>query len=294
MHASPNEPMPSAPVRIALTVDVDPDANCAVPGRTGAVSRGGKDGEVRLDACRRGLDALLDIVDNLGLPAAFFWEGRSLRSICRANPELTTRIRTEPRHEHGCHGWEHEDFAGTVSGLPLDREAAREVLAKNMRAVEDVFGTVPQGFRAPYCRMTPALAAALGDTGFRYDASVTQALGTRTLIPHVLPGSAGVYELPLVRGTDGSGCPISAYLWQLMEGRRSVGDYVNLAQQIAVTGRGGLAQVALHPWHLFVSERGSPLSQSGTEDLAHLLAELCSIGDFTTPGRYLKSWQADP
>ena len=68
---------------------------------------------------------VLHLVDELEEPAAR--EGG-----------LLERAAGDPSLEHGCHGWRHEDFAGTVSGCPMGGgdTAAEEALAQRAEDVE--------------------------------------------------------------------------------------------------------------------------------------------------------------
>ena len=279
---------------LALTVDVDPDANRAVPGRLETASAGMDEG-VRLEACFEGLALLLDMLDEAGLPATFFHEARTLEELRARQPELFERLAAAERFEHGCHGYRHEDFA--ASGA---EEAPAGILQRAGAVIEDAFGSPPRAFRAPYCRLTPVLVEALCSLRYRYDASLTREPSADWgLRPYPLrdPGAApggGLYELALCRGRDGAGRPISGYLWQLFEGNRAVGDYTALVRSLRAPHPGGLMQVGLHPWHLIVSAEGRPLPSEGPAAPPALLAELLGRLTqtdgvaFTTAGAYLE------
>ncbi len=81
---------------------------------------------------------------------------------------------------------------------------------------------------------------------------------------------------------------MSCYLWQLFEGRRPVHDYIEMAESLRGRFPGGLLQLALHPWHLIVSEHNRPLAEP-VHRLAELLGELTTRDGlaFTTAGGYL-------
>jgi hypothetical protein len=278
---------------VAFTLDVDPDANRAVPGRPDAV---GPYGEVHYKACRAGLAMAREIVERRRLPVALFWEGRGLREIARADPGLVRAFADNPHAEHGCHGFRHEDFAGAVSGRPMPREEADRALDAAGAALQDVLEQHPYGFRAPYCRMTPDLAAALAGRGYAYDASATvNAPAERRLQPFRMADAPSVWELPLCRARDAQGKPITGYVWQLCEGRREPGEYAQMAGGLRGPCAGGLLQIALHPWHLVVDEDGRALP-GGTQgavagQVDSLLGTLAGLEgiEFSTPGAYLKS-----
>lgn len=280
---------------VALTVDVDPDANRAVPGSTDAVSAGAEGG-VRLEGCRVGLDWIVDAARQLGLPCTLFWEVRTLQRLQEDSPRALEGLRDARRVEHCCHGMRHEDFAGRDSGRPMDADRTREVIEEASRGFEEVFGNVPLGFRAPYCRLTDHLVDALAELDYRYDASRTVEPGDgRDLRPFRLDeGRSRLWEVPLCRWRDAGGEPISGYLWQMMESRRRAGDYLDMAAAVARKHPVGLLQFALHPWHLAVGEDGRWLSdrerrrnRTELECLLRGLLEMEKIR-FTTVGAYLE------
>jgi hypothetical protein len=284
------------PLAVALTLDVDPDANRAVPGRPDAV---GPDGTARYEACRAGLGLVREAVERRRLPVALFWEGRALHEIARAEPDLVRRFAEDPLAEHGCHGYRHEDFAGAVSGRPMPRDEIDAALDAAEAALQEVLERRPSGFRAPYCRMTDDLATALADRGYGYDASITLDVPADSrLQPYRLPQAPSLRELPLPRARDAGGHPLSGYLWQLCEGKRAVEEYVAMVAGLREPCAGGLLQIALHPWHLLVGEDGQALPDAAGDAAAGrvdaLLAELAVLDGvrFSTPSAYLRGWAA--
>ncbi len=281
------------PLSVAFTADIDPDANRARAGRVDAVSAGAR--EAGFDACFRGLRLFLDLLEENSLPATLFWEGRTLEQLAHRQADLMARVRQNESLEHGCHGYRHEDFAGQVSGIPLGRARTRAILAQAGEVLGSALGAAPAGFRAPYCRLTPDLTGALVEEGYAYDASLARepsaAWGLR---PYRLEGAPALWELALCRSKDRQGKAISGYLWQLFEGRRPVEDYVELVGSLRQECSGGLLQVALHPWHLVVSEDGRPPASDGTANPADRLRQFVErvLGidglAFTTAGAYLQ------
>ena len=112
---------------VALTADVDPDANRPARGRIGAVSPGAGDG-VSLDGALEGLGLLADIKADDGPPWTLFWEGRTLEEVAERRPELLDRLRRGERFAHGSHGMHHEDFAGRDTGVSVGPERTRSIL----------------------------------------------------------------------------------------------------------------------------------------------------------------------
>ncbi len=263
------------PLYLAVTADVDPDANRPARGRPDAVSAGRPAEEAAYDACFQGLALLLGVLERLSLPASLFWEARCLERLASREPALLARALENPLFEHGGHGWRHEDFAGRQSGMPLGPEETERVLSRAAQVFGSVLRRTPLGFRAPYCRLTPELARALPGHGYLYDASVARRPGTEwQLQPYRLDLNPALWEVALCRGTDRRGQPISGYLWQLLEGNRQVSDYLDLVQSLRDRAPGGLLQIALHPWHLVVSEKGAPFGAGGSASRVEKVEEL--------------------
>ena len=272
-----------APLYVALTVDVDPDANRPSPGRIDVVSPGPGVEDARLEACGDGLEALASVLDKLHIPCTFFWEARSLQTLRRDAADVVDRLLSNKAFEHGCHGLRHEDFSGRDSGVRVSGEETLAILEEASRIVASETGRRPVGFRAPYCRLTPELQQALCRLDYAYDASQTRApTQAWSLRPYKLPDESsgrGLWELALCRGHDRDLRPITGYLWQLFEGRREPRDYVEFASTLSEQYAGGLFQIALHPWHLVVSEEGEPLRQrAGRDPMGELLDVLSAIG----------------
>jgi len=267
-----------------------------VAGRADAVSASAGE-RITLWACRHGLGALAGLVEGLALPCTFFWEARSLRVLSRTSPRLIARLLAEARHEHSCHALRHEDFSGHRSGVPLGRESTAHILREATDILSALTGSRPRGFRAPYCRLTPALREALNALGYRYDASLTRnAVGPRRLRPRRLRGTR-VLELPLPRGRDRSSRPITGYLWQLFEGRRPAEDYIAFLRSAADACQGGLFQLALHPWHLAVDAAGRPFPPAARDAALRRLRQVLE-GARGLPGvalvslaGFLDAWQ---
>jgi len=277
----------AAPLYVCLSVDVDPDANRAAAGRPDAVSAH-CGASVSLEACAQGLDVLAEIVEKMQIPCTLFWEARTLQALSEAGAPAIEHLLRSPEVESGCHGLRHEDFEGKESGVPLHDEDTLAVLREATDVIAQHAGVRPRGFRAPYCRLTPALEAALRTLGYAYDASLTRTAGDSwDLRPYALPG--GPTELALCRARDQSGKPITSYLWQMFEGRRTPDDYMRLVRGLRDRFPGGLAQVALHPWHIVVSEDGVKLGTEGAAKLRAVLQGITALDglELTTAERYL-------
>lgn len=246
-----------SPFRVAVTLDVDPDANHAVAGRIDAVSPPLAAGVAKFDAVREGLELALAVLAEEGVPATVFLEARTAEELAHRGVDLAALARD---HEVGCHGLRHEDLLGVESGLPLPRAECFDLLSEAVSTIAHLTGARPQGFRAPYTRVDDTVLAVLRDLGLAYDSSVTELVADgRAMAPYQLFEDEPVlWEAPLAMLRDPSGRRMSCYLWPMLEGRRKPDEYVDAASALSAAHPGGLFQIALHPWHLLVDEDGEP------------------------------------
>jgi polysaccharide deacetylase family protein (PEP-CTERM system associated) len=114
-------------------------------------------------ALARQTEALLALLDELGVRATFFVLGMA----ARAHPQLVSRV-VDAGHEIGCHGDAHvRVFSQTRAEFAADLRAARET-------IERLTGQAPVGYRAPAFSITlqtPWAYEVLAEEGFEYDAS---------------------------------------------------------------------------------------------------------------------------
>jgi polysaccharide deacetylase family protein (PEP-CTERM system associated) len=161
-------------------------------------------------AVARQTDALLKLLDDLGLKATFFILGMAARAHPAQVEEIAAR-----GHEIGCHGDQH---------IPVHTQTAGE-FASDVRAargtIERLTGHSPRGYRAPAFTITQGSRWAydvLAEEGFLYDASAhdTPAVRDRpdaaTRGPHELelPGGKTLWEFPVA-------------VWQTRVGRLPIG-----------------------------------------------------------------------
>ncbi len=249
---------------LALTLDVDPDANRAIAGRVDCVSAG-FNARITLAAARKGLHALHRLLLSLRLPATAFWEARTLNALAKTDPALITQLAENTALEHACHGLRHEDLTAHLSKCPMSRQEKIDRIVRATDIITGIMGTRPAGFRAPYCRVDRTDLDILSELGYSYDASSTSDAfngffkGGFDSSPDA--GLAkGIREIPMLLWRDAGGKPISGYLWQLLEGRRTPGEYIDMVEEIGEKHPGRLIQLALHPWHLAVREDGEPVA----------------------------------
>jgi peptidoglycan/xylan/chitin deacetylase (PgdA/CDA1 family) len=260
---------------VAITLDVDPDANIPIPGCVDAISSG-LDRRVSLKACKDGLHHIQRLNTALNMPLTVFWEARTLHNISLTQPSLLQKYRLNEMIEHGCHGYRHEDFTGEDSRCELSYETVKDAITRSTQRIADILEITPAGFRAPYCRISKDLIAVLCDMSYQYDASVAVEIGRRELDPFVLDSndSNTLWEIPLCNGIDSQGKAISGYLWQLFEARREVADYLEIIEKAATASPGGLFQIALHPWHIVVNQEGVQNPPSRVETIMLQVREL--------------------
>jgi polysaccharide deacetylase family protein (PEP-CTERM system associated) len=194
-------------------------------------------------ALRRQTDAMLALLDELGLKATLFILGMA----ARAYPDLIERLAASG-HEIGCHGDQHRAVhAQTPAEFGADLRAARDT-------IEQLTSRRPVGYRAPAFSITRTSAWAyqvLAAEGFAYDASAhdTPALRDRpdaaTAAPHrlELPGGAALWEFPVA-------------VWQTRVGSLPIGGasyWALLPRALVLRGlahAGPLAGLYLHPHEL--------------------------------------------
>ena len=135
---------------VAISVDIDPDANSAVEGRHDALSSPVEYGEIRVDACKKGLQRIFELLDIYDIDATLFYEARTAQMLVADRMDLP---KLSERHEIACHSLKHEDFLGKVSGIPMNEKSIEESIEKAKEILVKLFGQEMKGFRAPYTRI---------------------------------------------------------------------------------------------------------------------------------------------
>ena len=229
---------------VILTFDVDRDWPVEKTGRMEAISGIKPDtpDDPSVHATTRGLDFILDLLEEMDYRATFFLEASVLTKL---PSDIISRL---SKHDIGCHGYAHEDFLGLgTSYTPTLEERwealklAHSIISKELRP--------PLGFRAPYLRWDSELLRQIRELGFQYDSSHTirQATALSSYTTEEL------IEVPLSTGRDDKNNVISGYLWQLHEGNRKIEDYLHFIERQAVLPNIRYSMLATHPWHLFLS-----------------------------------------
>jgi polysaccharide deacetylase family protein (PEP-CTERM system associated) len=165
--------------------------------------------DAREPALERQTAAVLDLLDELGAKATFFFLGMTVRRY----PELARQIASRG-HEPACHGFAHERvFLQT-------REAFARDVAASAALIEETCGRRPLAYRAPAFsinRETPWAYEALAELGFRFDSSQYDSPKVRNRIGGIpdtpyrleLPSGGELWELPVcVTRVAGRSLPI--------------------------------------------------------------------------------------
>lgn len=283
------------PLYVAISLDIDPDANSAVEGRHDALSSPTEHGKVTIEACKRGLQKILELLDIYDIDATLFYEARTAQMLVADGMNLQ---KLSERHEVSCHSLKHEDFLGKVSGMPMEEEAIEEALTKAKDILENIFERDIKGFRAPYIRINQAVVNVLEQLGFHYDSSETVVMGTEwTGDPFPLEMfDSNLLELALPSFHDAKSKKMSSYLWAIFEGQRDSDDYVDAVLWARDVAKGGLFIFPIHPWHLYVDCQGNPSTmeqvKKNLENLEYILSQLKQIDgiQLLRQDKYLNNW----
>ncbi len=282
---------------VAISLDIDPDANDAVAGRHDALSSPTKHGKVTIEASKRGLQKILELFDVYDIDATLFYEARTAQMLVAEGMDLS---RLSERHEVACHSLKHEDFLGKVSGIPMEEGVIEETITKARAILETIFEKDVKGFRAPYTRINRTVVKVLERLGFRYDSSETITIGAEWAgNPFPLEMfDSNLLELALPSFHDRKGKRMSSYLWAIFEGRRGSIDYVDAVLRARDVAKGGLFIFSVHPWHLYVDCQGNPFFaeqvKRNLENLEYILSQVKQMDgiQMLRQDAYMENWLA--
>ena len=119
---------------------------------------------------RVGADRLLELLSERGWRITWFIPGQTIEVF----PDVCERIHAGG-HEVAHHGYCHEDPSS------LDEAAERRMLERGIKAITDLTGEMPRGYRAPFWRSSWRTQELLIEYGFSYDSS----LMSGDLSPHL-------------------------------------------------------------------------------------------------------------
>ncbi len=280
---------------VTISLDIDPDANCAVKGRYDALSPPVALGVVCVDACKKGLLKIFELLDAYSFDATLFYEARTAQELVIGGVDLPY---LSARHEVACHSLKHEDFLGVVSGVPMEEGVIVETVEKAKTILEKIFVREIKGFRAPYTRINRLVMKALEQLGFTYDSSETMPLGVEWQ-GRPFPMAAfdsNLLELALPSFKDSKGKRMTSYLWAIFEGKRVAREYIDAVLWAREVAKGGLFIFSMHPWHLYTNYQGIPFSREqvkenikNLEDVFSQLKQMKGI-NIVRQDRYLEDW----
>jgi polysaccharide deacetylase family protein (PEP-CTERM system associated) len=158
---------------------------------------GREDWDRRHPAFERQVDAILELLDELGARATFFLLGMTAARYADVMRGIAQR-----GHEIGCHGHEH------LRVYDQTREEFRADVERAVAAIGETTGRRPVAYRAPAFsinRRTPWAYAVLAELGFRCDSSQYDSPRVPDRITPVPPapfridagGGAELWELPI-------------------------------------------------------------------------------------------------
>jgi peptidoglycan/xylan/chitin deacetylase (PgdA/CDA1 family) len=280
---------------VAISLDIDSDANSAVEGRHDAISSPIEDGEIRVDACKKGLQKIFELLEKYDIDATLFYEARTAQMLIESGMYLP---KLSERHEIACHSLKHEDFLGKVSGIPMEEKSIEESIYKAKEILVKIFGQEIKGFRAPYTRINRTVVKVLERLGFQYDSSETVTLGTEWAgNPYPLKAfDSSLMELALPSFRDAKGKKMSSYLWAIFEGRRVFGEYIDAVVQARDIAKQGLFVFSIHPWHLYVDCRGNQFGKNqarkNLENLESLFFQIKQMQGIRIlrQDKYMENW----
>jgi len=283
------------PLSVAISLDIDPDANSAVEGRHDALSSPIEYGEIRVDACKKGLQRIFELLDIYDIDATLFYEARTAQMLVADRMDLP---KLSERHEIACHSLKHEDFLGKVSGIPMEEKSIEKSIDKAKKILVKLFGQEIKGFRAPYARINRTVVKVLEQLGFQYDSSETATLGTGWAgKPYPLTAfDSSLMELALPSFRDAKGKKMSSYLWAIFEGQRISGEYIDAVLQARDVAKSGLFTFSIHPWHLYVDCKGNRFTRDqvrkNLNNLESILSQLKQMQgiQLLRQDEYLEAW----
>ena len=134
---------------------------------------------------------ILDLLARHEIQATFFVPGFSAHRY----PDVVRSI-AEAGHEIAHHSYFHENTVG------MDEKTEADMIDLGLRALWDVAGVRPTGYRAPMWEMNYHTPKLLAERGFLYDSSLMDSDHPYLLSVSDQPGAATLVEVPVWWGLD--------------------------------------------------------------------------------------------
>jgi len=138
-----------------------------------------------------GVPRILALLDRHEIKSTFFVPGYTAHRY----PQVVRSI-VEAGHEVAHHSYFHENIAG------MDAKTEADMLDLGLRALRDVAGVRPTGYRAPMWEMNYHTPGLLVDRGFLYDSSLMDSDHPYILAVESSAGTSSLVEVPVSWGLD--------------------------------------------------------------------------------------------
>jgi peptidoglycan/xylan/chitin deacetylase (PgdA/CDA1 family) len=138
-----------------------------------------------------GVPRILDLLARNEIRATFFVPGFSAHRY----PDVVRAI-AEAGHEIAHHSYFHENTVG------MDERTEADMIDLGLKALWDVAGVRPRGYRAPMWEMNYHTPRLLAERGFLYDSSLMDSDHPYVLAVDERPGAATLVEVPVWWGLD--------------------------------------------------------------------------------------------
>lgn len=138
-----------------------------------------------------GVPRILALLDRHEIKSTFFVPGYTAHRY----PQVVRSI-VEAGHEVAHHSYFHENTAG------MDAKTEADMIDLGLRALHDVAGVRPTGYRAPMWEMNYHTPGLLADRGFIYDSSLMDSDYPYVLAVESAAGTTSLVEVPVSWGLD--------------------------------------------------------------------------------------------
>lgn len=138
-----------------------------------------------------GVPRILALLERHDIKSTFFVPGYSAHRY----PDIVRSI-VEAGHEVAHHSYFHENTVG------MDAQTEADMLDLGLRALFDVAGVRPTGYRAPMWEMNYHTPGLLADRGFLYDSSLMDSDYPYLLTVDAMNGPSSLVEVPVSWGLD--------------------------------------------------------------------------------------------